>query len=90
MLEKDGLESSRFLSDEEEFFLARGSNFSVPPGKLDYVDFRVSFELHHRKVRDDIIAPKSKPGHICKNSVKEHFSKWSTQLQRASICAYCR
>ena len=40
--------------------MARGLNFSIPPGKLDYVDFLVSFELLHRKVCNGTIAPESK------------------------------
>ena len=42
--------SKRVLSAQEKSILARGLNFSIPPRKLDYVDFLVSFELLHNKV----------------------------------------
>ena len=53
-------QSKRVLSAQEKSILARGLNFSIPPRKLDYVDFLVSFELLHRKVAKETIAPESK------------------------------
>ena len=40
--------SDRVLTEQEKFVLSRGLNFSIPPRKLNYVDFLISFELLHK------------------------------------------
>ena len=71
--------SKRVLSAQEKSILARGLNFSIPPRKLDYVDFLVSFELLHRNVCKETIAPESK---MDKDFVK-------TRLKNIAISGLC-
>ena len=71
--------SKRVLSAQKKSILARGLNFSIPPRKLDYVDFLVSFELLHRNVCKETIAPESK---MDKDFVK-------TRLKNIAISGLC-
>ena len=57
--------SDRVLTKQEKFVLSRGLNFSIPPGKLNYVDFFISFELLHWKILEDPIAPDSGINRFC-------------------------
>ena len=43
--------SSYVLSDDEKSLLAKGLNFSLPPGKLDFPDRMTPFELLYKNVK---------------------------------------
>ena len=62
--------------------MARGLNFSIPSRKLDYVDFLVSFELLHRNVCKETIAPEYK---VDKDFVK---ARLNNILALSGLCNY--
>ena len=71
--------SDRVLTEQEKFVLSRGLNFSISPRKLNYVDFLISFELLHRKILEDPIAPAS--------GIDKDFVK--TRLKNIALSGYC-
>ena len=70
--------SDRVLTEQEKFVLSRGLNFSIPPRKLNYVDFLISFELLHRNILEDPIAPAS--------GIDKDFVK--TRLKNIALSGY--
>ena len=75
-------QSDRVLTEQKKSVLSRGlqSNFSIPSRKLNYVDFLISFELLHRKILEDPIAPDSG---IDKDFVKTHLKNIALSSYRS-------
>ena len=69
--------SDRVLTEQEKFVLSRGLNFSIPQRKLN-VHFLISFELLHRKILEDPIAPAS--------GIDKDFVK--TRLKNIALSGY--
>ena len=78
--------SKRFLSTQEKSILTRGLNISIPSRKLDYVDFLVSFELLHRNVCKETIAPEYK---VDKDFVKARLKNIALSCLRSYNAPQC-